>query len=607
MKSRWSASRKWCRLRISRTSVALGALATLLVAAGLPALGQDKPESILPPGFGDPVAAPTPAPSAQAGPANPGPSAPALPGGDNGAMPNPAASATPEAAATIDPAILARYEMPDFARRSLGLVGPVGLAEGGLAPNAFGNADGRFLETLMRRLDTPIASRWLSIALRRALVSRVNTPHGVNGADFAAERAWLLLRMGEAVAARGVVQYVDPDNYTPKLYEIALQAALANGDPAALCAEAAGGSALRRERGWVLAEAMCAGLAGQPAKAQAMISSARSSGLASGIDLLLAQKVAGTGARGQQAVTIEWDSVDRLTAWRYGLATATGVEIPEALFATVSPNVQSWRALSPVLVPHVRANAAEQAAVRGVFSSAALVDLYGMVDGEDDQSLAEVGIARDLRTAYTADMQARLDALKGLWDEPKTPDGQFGRLILTARASARIPVGTDGADIDRLVASMLSAGLDRSAMRWVGKAPAYGDAWAMLALADPDRRNFTYGDVRRYSPAGEQALKRQMLFAGLAGLGRMSAAEIAAGASSLDVPIGDQNSWTCALAHAAQTRQPATVVLLAGTGMQTRLWRGVSPQALYHIVTALRMVGHEGEARMIAAEAIARL
>jgi len=578
-----------------------------LIGAGIPALGQDKPESILPPGFGDPVSTPAPAPAPTG--ARPAPSASGTPGGPGGVTPTPSASETPGAVATptVDPAALARYEMPEYARRSLDLVGPVGPAEGGVQPNAFGREDGRYLETLMRRLDTPIASRWVSIALRRALLSKLATPRNVNGADFAAERAWLLLRMGEAQAARGVVQYVDADNYTPKLYEIAMQTALANGDPSALCSAADGGVALGRERGWILAQAMCAGLAGQPARAQALIKSAHDNNVAGGIDLLLAQKIAGSGAKGAQAVTIEWESVDRLTAWRYGLAMAAGADIPDALFATVSPNVQSWRALSPMLTPKARASAAEQAAVRGVFSNAALVDLYGAIETDDDQSGAEVGIAHDLRTAYTAEVPARLEALKGLWDEPKTPDGRYGRLILTARASARIPVDAAGADIDRLVASMLTAGLDRSAMRWQDKAPRYGDAWAMLALADPERVDISYSDVGRYTSPNEAVLKRQMLFAGLAGLGRMSAADINRGASGLDVPIGADNAWTRAIARAAMAREPATVLLLAGVGMQTRLWHGVSPVALYHIVTALRAVGLEGEARMIAAEAIARL
>lgn len=595
-------------MRISRTSVALGAIAAVLVGVGLPALGQDKPESLLPPGFGDPVAAPAPTPAATpSGSATPRPAATTLTPED-GVTPSPTPSATPGVPAPVDPALLARYDMPDYARRSLASVGPVGPDGGGLTPRAFGNADGPYLETLMRRLDVPIASRWLSIALRRALVSRVDTPRGINGADFAAERAWLLLRMGESVAARGVVQSVDGDNFTPKLYEIAMQAALATGDPGALCPVADGGAQLRRERAWVVAQAICAGLAGEPRKAEALMKAARNNGLVNGIDLFLAQKVAGTGARGQQAVTIEWDSVDRLTAWRYGLASATAVEIPEALFATVSPNVQAWRAQSPVLVARMRAAPAEQAAVRGVFSNAALVDLYGEID-EDDQSSAENGVARDLRSAYSAaDMQGRLDALKQLWDQPKTADARFARLILTARAAARIPAGTQGADADRIVASMLTAGIDRGAMRWRASVPAGGDAWAMLALADPASASSSWSDVNRYAGAGESSgLKKRLFFAGMAGLGRLSADDVERGARSLDVAIGVDNAWTRALSRAARGREPGTVLLLAAVGMQTRLWRGVPPEALYHIVTALRVVGLEAEARMIAAEALARL
>ena len=48
-------------------------------------------------------------------------------------------------------------------------------------------------------------------------------------------------------------------------------------------------------------------------------------------------------------------------------------------------------------------------------------------------------------------------------------------------------------------------------------------------------------------------------------------------------------------------------MLLAAIGMQTPQWRGVPPAMLYRIVSALRAVGLEGEARMIAAEALARV
>ena len=132
----------------------------------------------------------------------------------------------------MDAATLAEYELPASARRSLAVVGPSGPREGALDQSIFAGADGRVAEILMRRLSAPLPSRWTSILLRRALATHMVTPRGVNGADFAAERAWLLLRMGEAEVARAVVQSVDPRNYTPKLYQVAMNALLASSDPA---------------------------------------------------------------------------------------------------------------------------------------------------------------------------------------------------------------------------------------------------------------------------------------------------------------------------------------------------------------------------------------
>src|SRR3569623_1514968 len=579
MRNRRHMSRRWCRLRISRARASRRKVGTgvrqprsdhqkpartrgvrvgaLLAGAALAALGasialgqdnrgHDRPESILPPGFNDPVATPAPssAPSTAPRPPQGGtvitPVAPA----PDGTTPVPAPSA-PARAAPVNPAIeaaiRARYEIPPYARRSIDLLGPAGPADGALGPNAFGRTDGRFLEVLMRRLDTPITSRWVAIGLRRAMASRLVTPPRVVGADFAAERAWLLLRMGESVVARDVVQSVDTVDYTPKLYQMAMQASLATADPAGLCALADTGFDKTHEPGWILARGMCAGLAGQPARATQLLDSARNSGVAGGVDLLLAQMVAGSGAGGRQSVTIEWDGVDHLTPWRYGLAKASNVEIHGPLLDRLRPEMRSWRALVPGLPAPVRARVADAAAVRGVLSSSALVDLYGSLLGEDDQSLAEVGVARDLASAFNgADAGTRLDSLKQLWGEPKTADGKYARLILTARAAARIPAGTANADVDRLVAAMLTAGLDQQALRWRGQASRGGDAWALLTLADPARASYAYGDVSAYSCSAPTGRKRQMFFAGLAGLGRLPVAEIEQGARSFVFRIGVQ-------------------------------------------------------------------
>jgi len=618
--------------------VTLAALAaTCALAALAPAIGQDRPESILPPGFGDttPTPAPTPrapsagspgqparpAPSGQPGaPAQPVAPVPAPPGGLATIQPLPPSSPPtgPDGApivppvgtpAPIDPAVVAQYEMPAFARRSLDRVGAIGQTEGGLAADAFGAANGPYLQTLMRRLTAPLPSRWMSILLRRVLVSRVETPAGVNGADFAAERGWLLLRMGESVAARAVVQGVDTANYTPKLYQVAMNTALATGDPGGLCPLVDGAIQRVPARSWTLAQAMCAGLSGEPSRAGTLITAARRRNVASGVDMLLAQKVVGAGGQGRQAVTIEWDGVDQLTTWRLGLAMATGVVVPDPLFATVGPQATYWRALSPGLTIGNRLAAAEAAAAQGVLSNAALVDLYGAADGDDSVQSAATATAQDLRTAYAdRNAEARLTALRSIWGASTDAAPAYARLVLTARAAVRIPAALGKGDADQLVASMLSAGLDHSASRWLGVVDRGGDAWAMLVLADPNPgARLSYGDLASYSGGpGDSALKQRMLFAGLAGLGRLSAGDIERAAQALGVPIGTENAWTRALDRAARAGQPGTVALLAATGLQTARWHGVPPEALYRIVAALRVVGLEGEARMLAAEAIAR-
>src|SRR3546814_5137322 len=70
-------------------------------------------------------------------------------------------------------------------------------------------------------LDTPIVSRWAAIVLRRALLSRVPTASGVRPADWIAERALLLTRMGDVEAARMLEQAVPVDRFTPRLYAVA--------------------------------------------------------------------------------------------------------------------------------------------------------------------------------------------------------------------------------------------------------------------------------------------------------------------------------------------------------------------------------------------------
>ena len=596
-----------------RTSLLLlgGAAA---VAFALPAAGQrdQSPESILPPGFGE-QPAPPPAPKADEPPENGAePAAPpetsqpsAAPAGpqESGVVAVESAETLPtEALVEAPPAI----EIPEESRRPTDVVGPLQPGNWGLGYGEFGGANGVFLASLMRRLDAPLPSRWESILLRRALLSQIPAPAGLNEVDWVAERAWLLLRMGEADAARMLVQAVDVDRYTPRMFTVAVQVALATADPAALCPLVAPGRLVSDEPVWPLADAMCAALQGDSARASQLIDQARSRSGAGGIDLLLAEKVIGAGLNTRRAVTVQWDGVDSVNSWRFGLAAATGVKIPDALMNGAGPQVWAWQARAPMIPLDARLDAAQTAASLGVFSHASLVEIYSLLADQTDPSDLEETMAGRLRRAYSGSVDDRVKAMNGLWEDKDPAGGRYARLILTATAAARIAPSASRTDrAGDLVASMMSAGLDSPAAGWGGVVGGMGDdgdrAWSILAVGAPSpvvdtgtRR--VQGFVDR---AGAQ--RGRLLVAALAGLGRL------ADPAAMGVDPNPRSRWSHMIQAAARSNQPGTVALLAATGMQTADWRGVPPEHLYQIVAAMRRVGLDYEARMIAAEAMSRL
>lgn len=606
--------RNWANRRL----LGGAALAAALAVFAIPAIGQSgqSPESLLPPGFGDtPAPTPAPAPGATPAPGGPAVQPPALPGVQT-PLTGEDAQATDEESEKTDEekaAEVAQLDMPAAAKRDPDLVGVLTPDNGGYRADEWGGVNARFASALMRDVKAPIASRWASILLRRVLLTQAPTPAGgVDGADWVAERAWLLLRMGEADAARLLVSSVDIDRFSPKMFDVAQQTALATADPAAMCGLTDSVPADANQTSWDLARAMCAALTGDNGTANAIIDTARRSGKTRGIDLLLAEKVVGVGG-GRRAINIQWDGVPDLTAWRFGLANAVNVPIPAALFNTVGPHVRAWQVRAPMIEPEARLDPAIWAASLGVLSSAAYGDLVGQAYEAADPDALEQTPGYRLRNAFAAEEESdRVEALRELWTEPKADIERYARLVLTARAAARVSPVKDYADDARnLIAAMLTAGFDDSAARWGPVADQLDDGddgWALLAVGAP-RRVVTLSASRVGAYVGEQdaeSRKGAFLVAALAGLGRITPQEAQSLASEHGLPLGLRNSWTQAIDRAAAANQPATVALLAAAGMQTLSWKAVHPAYLMHIVSALRRTGHEPEARMIAAEALTR-
>jgi hypothetical protein len=608
-------------MRLWRNKALLIAGAAALALA-IPALGQDTPESLLPPGFGDPEPAPKEEPKAEtpADPATPAAEDPA-----NAASPLPSGarevpireiSDSEEEALTAARPSRPTYtlDVPEALRRPTDMIGPLDPSNWGLGNGAFGTARGAYLASLMRQLEAPLPSRWASMLLRRALMSRVPAPAAVDPVDWVAERAALLLRMGEADAARSLVQSVDVVAYTPLMIQVALDTALATSDPAALCPLIVPGRQLSDASVWGMADAMCAALSGDAARAGEGIDRARARGEATGADLLLAEKLIGAGTDSRRAVTVRWDEVEGLTPWRLGLIGATGAEVPERLVDAAEPRMQAWFARAPMIPAERRMKSAFVAAALGVFSSSALVEMQSLMFEEvEAEEVANTPPGR-LRTAFAhQNGEQRIRALRDLWDDGEGPLQRYGRRILTASAATRIrPSAELNEDADDLIASMLSAGLDSEAALWsdvVAEGDADPLAAALLAVGAREAPADASAVVAAFQSADEsrEDQRTQMLVAGLAGLERIPAEEASALAADLGIRLGGEDRWTRALDAAVRARQPGAVALLAAIGMQAPDWARVPPSHLFRIVRALRLSGLEFEARMIAAEALMRL
>ncbi len=629
-----------CKLGVAACAMA-GALAG--VAMSVPGTAQDAPESLLPPGFDDPAPTPTPAPGPTPAPtAAPAPSTAPLAPSSAPAQGQP--SAAPENIPSVPQVsrdelsrlptleeledlstdqlddllgLKPQYDIPPAARRALSQVGILAPSEGGLPTAGLARQPASLVRAVLAGTKGPLVSRWGHILVRRALASRYAAPEGMDPVEFAALRAGVLNALGEFTVARALVQDVDTGNWNSAMTSQALAAYIATSDVVGACPVVRLQGSARDDAQWTMLQAICNAYAGEGALAASQLNAAQSEEIAPEIDILLAQRHAGAAGRGRGGTSVDWEGVEEITPWRFSLANAVGQEIPARLLdaAYAGDNAGYYR-LAAAITPSVpiaeRTPSADIAAQRGVLSSSALVDLYSQVYALESGGGAAAARAAQLREAYVAtDPVTRIAAMRGLWDgeaEAGVIDSFAGH-ILTAYAAARIPASDASAEAaGDLIASMLTAGLDRDAATWRNVVEPGSLGWALIALSDPEGSAVNAALVEDFigNDASSDARKSAFLVAGLAGLGRISSGDVSSLGSQSGADLNRQTRWTRTIARAAELRNPALVALLAGLGMQGESWAQMTPLHLYHITAALTEVGLEAEARMIAAEAVSR-
>jgi len=614
--------------------------ATLLTGAGLAmlaapiALIAGNPQSLLPPGMQDPSPAPAPTPTASAPAPSPTPTSAATPvvqdvpdeSDEDGASSDEGSSSssgnrlpTLEELEALDTdeldellGLKPKFDIPAAQRRATTRVGILAEDEGGLPAVSLANQPQSLVRAAISGTQGRLVSRWGHIALRRALASRLAPPAGMSGAEFAGLRAQLLNRMGEFPAARAIAQDIDVDSWNTRLANAAVDAYIATGDIVGACPLAVLRGGYRDDVEWRMLRSICNSYGGETARARNDLIRLRDrvdGEETEVIDVLLAQRFAGAAGLGNSVVNIEWDDVDELTPWRYGLAAALGIDIPERLIDDAGPYYQRASASLPSLPLALRIDGARRAAREGIFSSSALIDLYSQAYAASGNDGAIGSDAALLRTAYVdPDPAARLAAIRSLWGEgTQIP---YDRQVLTAYAAARIPAnGSFSGDAGPLIAAMLTAGLDRDAARWSSIVDEGDAGWGLLAVGLPDADGAVSSnaiDAFRDNDSSTGSRRTRFLVAGLAGLGRISSGTRNSWDRELDLELSRETRWSEAIARAGEVENAALVTLLMGLGMQGDDWNRMTPRHLFHIVSALRQSGMEAEARMIAAEAIAR-
>lgn len=591
-------------------------------------LAQRSPESILPPGMDTSAPSPSPTPAPAPAPtSSPNPAEPAQSGEVVQPLPS---AARPVDTSDVDlsdiPSVAEleamtteelddlfglkpRFDIPPAARRSTSEIGVIGPGEGGLPTASLARQPASIVQAALGAMEGPLISRWGHILLRRTLASRLNAPDGMDPVQFAALRASTLNAMGEHVAARALVQDVDTADYSGSLVNAALGAYLGTADIVGACPvvrlDGVEGEGLQ----WSMLEGICASYAGEATSAQNDLRRLLNQTEEDRIDVLLAQRFAGAAGQGRRAVTIEWDGIDQMNPWRFALANALGEPIPENIAETLNPYYLKSSALIPALPPIQRLNGADVAAASGILSAKAMVDLYSQIYANREAETGGVGpvVAGRLRDAYVDPAPSeRLAAISDVWGGGQA---DYGRLVLTAYAAARLTPSDEFAeDADQLIASMLTAGLERDALRWSEIVEEGSVGWAQLALADPEGAQVSDGAIDSFFDSDDSSSKRKsrMFVAGLAGLGRTGSGNIEEYSDRLGVDLSAPTAWTVMIDKAAEADNAALVAILAGLGMQGTSWEQMTSRHLYHIVSALNRVGLEAEARMIAAEAVAR-
>ncbi len=588
-------------------------LAVALLCAAAPVLAQDapdgapdeqaepapsRPQSLLPGQIDAPQSAditPTEAPSIAIAPVT-----------DDTAIAT--GSTAPAAPTTVQMPATAALRNPATA---LGVLDP---STGGYAETIWSGSSGSFVTQVISRMQAPIGSRFGQIMLRRALASRAVAPRGSDAVGFDAARAQLLLRLGEADLASRLVAQVPQASYNRRMYTVAGQSHLAAFNVPATCPLAARAIVFSQDQLWPLLSAICAALQGDEGGAALGLELSRDSAKVNRFDLAIADRMVTAVTGGGRGGIVDWPAKGKFTTYRLATIYLGGQTLPPAAIQNSNAAVQGWMAQSGAADSAARWQAGWMAASMGALNTDAWIGLWSSRGAAMSPAALAYAPEGLLMRANSGRVDNRLKAMRQLWSLGRSDRGRLAMYLLTSDAAARLPAmrAFDSA-APELVRAMLLGGKFDAARNWhrslnannSGSAKAAAlEIWAALEILDSD--NAVAGSEEKLQAWVEaqssdiRERRGRLVLGALRGLGVNYAQDASVGVSVDETPGGKIFDL---LSAAAKRKARGEVIVLSALLLGDQP-ASVNGESLEQIVRALRSVGLEKEARLIALEAV---
>ena len=600
-------------MRVGLGSAAVRIPAAVLVTALVLGLGavraQEAPGAAARPLLLRPIA---PAAPAQAAP-SPAPQT------TNAPMP-PQAVLRPEAGPGIETRAL---QSPD-----VDAIGTLGDGDGGLGAAMWAGTPRRVVDALIARLPVTVTSATMRALMRRLLLTRAAAPEGKGEPGrLVTERVRLLAAMGNLTDVSALLAGIPGRVEQADLLRTDTNAALLTGDNNRACSLARAQIADHDDVFWRETFIFCQVLAREQNKAALGVALLREMGIK---DEPFFRLVDGLSAG--QAVTL--DSLATPTPLHLAIARAAKARLPADVIATRNPALLRAIATSPNAAVEMRLEAAERAESLGALDSDTLRQLYTSVSFTEDQlanpltrAEAEVGpLSRALlfRTALVQTVPlAQAEAVTRALALAR----QGGRYASTARAFDQVMRKiTPSAALmwfapEAARAHLVTGALD-AARGWLDllRNGALFDPEAASALARLVPLARLAGLSEGVAPSAEALAawwtaigerpdgrdEAQLLFSLFAGLGEDVP-------ESLWEPLMDESALTAGalptaavwdqMGRAAEAKRVGETVLAVLLALGDGGPAQAHPIVLRRVVSAIRAVGLEKDARAIALEA----